>query len=93
MANLHLIAFTVEADELDTAIKRQVTPGDSLLFISDSVLSLLDPSCTRLLTNHPVYALRADVRCRGILPSQPIQLICDEELVKLSISHNQIISW
>lgn len=97
MANLHLISQLKVESGLDKWLSRLVNPNDELLFIGNAVVSLLDTQCQQLLNNsaNPVFALEADVKCRGIAAKLPanIQIIDDKTMVAKAASHQQVISW
>lgn len=97
MANLHLISELKVKSELSHQLRRFISESDKLLFIGNSVISLVDLECQALLNNikNPIYVLEADVKCRGIQANIPenIQLISDETMVQLSAQSQQVISW
>lgn len=96
MAHLHLIS-TLNADNLANQISRYTQPGDKLLFIADSVIQLLKPEVVQLITTAKltVYALKADLACRGIASniSDIIVQIDDQTMIELSCKCDKIISW
>ena len=101
MTTLHVISNPVELNTIKRNIKRYANSSDQLLFIGDSVTILLDSEVTEYLSqlSYQQYALKADVQCRGISqllsqrPTGKVKQISDQEMVKLTIKHDQSISW
>lgn len=97
MSRLQLISSEIELNQLDTNLARYANSGDPLLFIASAVSSLLKPEITSYLKQHSIksYALSADCRCRGIAPmlTDMVEQITDEQMVELSLQHQQTISW
>jgi len=97
MSKLHLISQTLDYDKLQKQLARYVREGDQLLFIADSVAGLLDSRITETLSKFSgqYFALAADCQCRGIeqLLAKSVNQISDQEMVKLTIHNQQIISW
>lgn len=97
MANLHLISELTAKSELPHQLQRFTSENDKLLFIGNSVISLVALEYRELLSNikNPIYVLEADVKCRGIQANIPanINMISDEKMVQLSAQSQQVISW
>lgn len=97
MANLHLVSQLKVESGLDKWLNRLVDDTDEILFISDAVVSLLDAKCEQLLNTveNPIYALEADVKCRGIINKLPnfVKVVDDKTMVDLAAHSQQVISW
>ena len=97
MARLHLLSKSINANGLERGIARFLAPDDQLLFIGDSVNALLQISVQQVLKSltGPVFALQADISCRGLASKMPayIQVIDDVQMVGLTIENEQVISW
>ncbi len=97
MSKLHLISQPVILEQFKVDLSRMITAGDEILFIGDSVLSLMDNNIIALIkqTNILCYALAADCLCRGIdqLLTQSINQVSEHLMVELTVKHQQIISW
>ncbi|TQV86500.1 DsrH/TusB family sulfur metabolism protein [Aliikangiella coralliicola] len=97
MANLHLISQAISPDSLKSAFSRYVSTQEPLLFIGESVASLLEQGVAEFLKqeNIPSYALVADCQLRGIASQIPsfISQINDAQMVNLIANAKQTISW
>jgi sulfur relay protein TusB/DsrH len=97
MGKLHIISQPLELTQLKLCLSRYAKPIDVLLFIGDSVTTLLDNHVFNYLEQQPykIKLLAADSACRGVsqIMPQSLRQITDSEMVQLTISHQQIISW
>ena len=97
MSKLHLISQALELKQLKACLSRYATKEDPLLFIGDSVTTLLDNEVIDFINLHSykVSVLDADCACRGInqMMSCSIRQISDQEMVELTLKHQQTISW
>lgn len=97
MTTLHLISQPLSLLEFKKQIERFLGKKDQLLFIGDSVTSLLDIEIKEMLNNKGVtsYALKADCECRGIieLVTKQVTQINDEAMVNLTLKHQKVFSW
>lgn len=97
MTNLHLISHPVNLEQFQIEMARLTSSNDEILFIGDSVISLMNKDIATYLqqSNIQYHALAADCLCRGInqLMIESIKQISDSEMVDLTIKHQQIVSW
>ena len=72
--------------------------GEPILLYEDGVYAAIEGAVTEELTaqaleQHPVYALEADLKARGISsPIDGIQVIDYEGFVEL-VEHHHVVSW
>ena len=97
MSKLHLISKPLELKQLKMCLIRFATIDDPLLFIGDSVTTLLNKDVLIYLSQHSykINLLSVDCKCRGLSQLMPdsIKQISDKEMVELTLNHQQIISW
>lgn len=65
-----------------------ITPGDALLLTENGVLGATQPNPTAQL-----YALVPDLEARGISAPPHVQQISYQDMVKLTASAENVISW
>lgn len=97
MPKLHIIAQSQDANQFQRALSRYAKEHDTILFISDSVTSLLDKTIIAQIAtgSYTCYALTADCLCRGVEKQLPDFILpaSDQKMVQLSAECHQIISW
>ncbi|TQV76631.1 sulfurtransferase complex subunit TusB [Aliikangiella marina] len=97
MSQLHLINRSMSQAELQSNFDRLVASSDSLLFIGDGVLNLVNNQLNTYLgaLSSPILGLEADIRARGLTREsfQFARVINDLEMVDLTLSHQKTISW
>jgi sulfur relay protein TusB/DsrH len=97
MSKLHLISKALELKPLQSGLSRYASNDEPLLFIGDSVTTLLDGEVIKYLSQHRfnINVLEADCACRGIshLIVDSIITISDQQMVELTLKHPKIVSW
>lgn len=99
---LHTLNKTAQANTLNLKLSQYIGKSDDVILIEDGVYQSLT-----LFTEHKpkdsahwpqlaktIYALKDDALARGIpLTTKGIVFITYEEFVKLSLSHQKVVSW
>jgi sulfur relay protein TusB/DsrH len=107
MANLHIISQAQTTAAFKQQSARLINTHDSLLFIADATMNLCDSAFNKemqkQLEQNSIYALEADCLSRGIAANieqftvkratNSVKLIDDHKMVKLTLQHQQVISW
>ncbi|PIE43075.1 MAG: sulfurtransferase complex subunit TusB [Gammaproteobacteria bacterium] len=97
---LHLIARSIETNELVTLLNACIQPGDTCLFIQSGVYQTLNQQFDHLFvsldTQEVDFAVLTDhVLARGLadLLAPTVRSIDYPEFVKLSADHEKCITW
>lgn len=101
-STLHTLNKTARDNTLNLKLSQTMSDSDDVVLIEDGVYQ-----CLALFTEHhtegaehwpqlakTIYALKDDALARGIpLTPKGIIFITYEEFVKLSLSHQKVVSW
>ena len=101
-STLHTLNKTAQDSTLNLKLSQTMGDSDNVILIEDGVYQSLE-----LFTGHhsedpehwpqlakTIYALKDDALARGIpLTTKGIVFITYEEFVKLSLSHQKVVSW
>ncbi len=100
MTTLHTINKPVQTSAALNNAQAALLPGDTLLFIEDGVLSLMNGSQSNSLIKelnekHPVTALLADIEARGLSHHMPewVKIVDYNGFVELTETHAKTLSW
>lgn len=101
-STLHTLNKTAQDNTLNLKLSQTIGDSDDVILIEDGVYQ-----CLASFTEHhsedtkhwsqlakSIYALKDDALARGILLStKGIIFVTYEEFVKLSLSHQKVVSW
>lgn len=101
MTNLHLIQNSIDSKEFNKNICLYASAGDSVLFLNDSLFSLLKLNSIKQeaqsnVHNLKIYAISEQLEARGIrdIPNNVvINMIDFVTFTELSQQSNKVISW
>jgi len=99
MSQLHLIQNRLSFAEFDLQYNRLINQGDPVLFLNDSIYSLLEKDFLsqefkRLTTTTEIYLIEEQVIARNISElCAGFKLIDYADFVELSINASKVVSW